>query len=221
MKSKKEIVDNWLPRYTGTPIENFGEYILITNFGNYVEIFAQRTGAEVKGRDRPMPNATADGISIINFGMGSANAATIMDLLSARMPKAVLLLGKCGGLKKKAAIGDLVLPIVASLRRGILRGEVSIEPSAEGADDISTRDCHSSVQNELRAFDTIVAVARPGITARLPSDGDALASRCRGGVHLVRCRWQAMLAASCARLCDRDSPMIMTPARRLAANLFC
>ena len=117
MKSKKEIVDNWLPRYTGTPIENFGEYILITNFGNYVEIFAQRTGAEVKGRDRPMPNATADGISIINFGMGSANAATIMDLLSARMPKAVLLLGKCGGLKKKAAIGDLVLPIAA------IRGE--------------------------------------------------------------------------------------------------
>ena len=117
MKTKKEIVDNWLPRYTGTPIENFGEYILITNFGNYVEIFAQRTGAEVKGRDRPMPNATADGISIINFGMGSANAATIMDLLSARMPKAVLLLGKCGGLKKKAAIGDLVLPIAA------IRGE--------------------------------------------------------------------------------------------------
>ena len=117
MKSKKEIVDNWLPRYTGTAIEEFGEYILITNFGNYVEIFAQRTGAEVKGRDRPMPNATADGISIINFGMGSANAATIMDLLSARMPKAVLLLGKCGGLKKKAAIGDLVLPIAA------IRGE--------------------------------------------------------------------------------------------------
>src|SRR6187455_3381240 len=117
MKSKKEIVDNWLPRYTGTAIENFGEYILITNFGNYVEIFAQRTGAEVKGRDRPMPNATADGISIINFGMGSANAATIMDLLSARMPKAVLLLGKCGGLKKKAGIGDLVLPIAA------IRGE--------------------------------------------------------------------------------------------------
>ena len=113
MKTKKEIVDNWLPRYTGTPIEDFGEYILLTNFGNYLEIFAQRTGAEIMGRDRPMPNATADGISIINFGMGSANAATIMDLLSARMPKAVLLLGKCGGLKKKVGIGDLVLPIAA------------------------------------------------------------------------------------------------------------
>jgi AMP nucleosidase len=117
MKTKKEIVDNWLPRYTGTAVEDFGDYILVTNFGNYVEIFAQRNGAEIKGRDRPMPNATADGITMINFGMGSANAATIMDLLSARGPKAVLLLGKCGGLKKKAGIGDLVLPIAA------IRGE--------------------------------------------------------------------------------------------------
>ena len=113
VKTKKEIVDNWLPRYTGTPIESFGEYFLLTNFGNYLEIFAERTGAEIMGRGRPMPNATADGISVINFGMGSANAATVMDLLSARMPKAVLLLGKCGGLKKKVGIGDLVLPIAA------------------------------------------------------------------------------------------------------------
>ena len=44
------------------------------------------------------------------------------------------------------------------------------EPSAEGVDDISTRDCHGSVQNGLRAFDTIVAVARPGVPARLPND---------------------------------------------------
>ena len=117
MKTKKEIVDNWLPRYTGTPVEDFGDYILVTNFGNYVEIFARHNGTEIRGRDRPMPNATADGITMINFGMGSANAATIMDLLSARAPKAVLLLGKCGGLKKKAGIGDLVLPIAA------IRGE--------------------------------------------------------------------------------------------------
>lgn len=58
-------------------------------------------GVEVKGLDMPMPNATANGITIINFGMGSANAATIMDLLSAIEPKAVLFLGKCGGLKEK------------------------------------------------------------------------------------------------------------------------
>ncbi|MEY4357004.1 MAG: hypothetical protein RL469_330 [Pseudomonadota bacterium] len=113
MKTKKEIVDNWLPRYTGTALENFGEHVLLTNFGNYLDLFAAQTGAAIVGRDRPMPNATADGITMINFGMGSANAATVMDLLSAIAPKAVLLLGKCGGLKRKNQIGDLVLPIAA------------------------------------------------------------------------------------------------------------
>jgi AMP nucleosidase len=113
MKTKKEIVDNWLPRYTGTALKDFGNHVLLTNFGNYLDIFAKLTGATVVGRDRSMPNATADGITMIMFGMGSANAATVMDLLSATQPKAVLLLGKCGGLKRKNRIGDLVLPIAA------------------------------------------------------------------------------------------------------------
>jgi AMP nucleosidase len=117
MKTKKEIVDNWLPRYTGAALDEFGEHILLTNFGNYLELFANSAGVPIVGRERPMPHATADGITMINFGMGSANAATVMDLLSAISPKAVLLLGKCGGLKRKNQIGDLVLPIAA------IRGE--------------------------------------------------------------------------------------------------
>ncbi|MFT4740736.1 MAG: AMP nucleosidase, partial [Marivirga sp.] len=86
MKTKKEIVDNWLPRYTGTALNEFGEYILLTNFINYVELFADKFNVEVKGKDRPMQTATAEGITIINFGMGSSMAATIMDILSAIMP---------------------------------------------------------------------------------------------------------------------------------------
>ena len=117
MKEKHEIVSNWLPRYTGTPLDGFGEHILLTNFGHYLEVFCRLTGAEPRGTDRPMPNATADGTTLINFGMGSANAATVMDLLGAIAPKAALFLGKCGGLKKKNQIGDLVLPIAA------IRGE--------------------------------------------------------------------------------------------------
>ena len=117
MKTKTEIVENWLPRYTGVPLSEFGEYILLTNFGHYLELFARATGATIQGRERPMQVATGDGITMLNFGMGSANAATVMDLLSAIHPKAVLLLGKCGGLKKKNQIGDLVLPIAA------IRGE--------------------------------------------------------------------------------------------------
>jgi AMP nucleosidase len=117
MKSKEEIVKNWLPRYTGVALEDFGDYILLTNFGNYVHMFAQQYSVPVNGLDRPMPSATANGITIINFGMGSPNAATVMDLLSAIEPKACLFLGKCGGLKKKNQLGDLVLPIAA------IRGE--------------------------------------------------------------------------------------------------
>jgi len=60
-----------------------------------------------------MPCATAGNITMINFGIGSANAATIMDLLSGIDPKAVLFLGKCGGLKRKNQVGDLILPIAA------------------------------------------------------------------------------------------------------------
>lgn len=113
MKTKEEIVQNWLPRYTGTNVEDFGKYIILVNFSNYVQMFANMFGCEIRGVDRPMMNATAEGISIINFGMGSPTAATVMDLLTPIQPKAVLFLGKCGGLKKKNAIGDLILPIAA------------------------------------------------------------------------------------------------------------
>jgi AMP nucleosidase len=117
MKTKKEIVDNWLPRYTGESLENFGSYIILCNFLNYVTKFAEENQIEVKGIGKPMQCATANGITLINFGMGSASAATVMDLLSAIKPKAVLFLGKCGGLKKKNEVGDLILPIAA------IRGE--------------------------------------------------------------------------------------------------
>ena len=117
MKTKKEIVENWLPRYTGTELNEFGEYILLTNFSNYVEIFAERYGVEIQGENKPMPSATYGSMTIIKFGMGSANAASIMDLLSAIQPKACLFLGKCGGLKRKNKLGDLILPIAA------IRGE--------------------------------------------------------------------------------------------------
>jgi len=117
LKDKDEIVKNWLPRYTGVPTEEFGEYILLTNFDGYLNSFSEIMNAQIVGQDRPMHSATADGITMINFGMGSPNAATIMDLLTAISPKAVLFLGKCGGLKRKNQLGDLILPIAA------IRGE--------------------------------------------------------------------------------------------------
>ncbi len=118
MKTKLEIAQNWLPRYTGTNIDEFGDYFLLTNFQNYVNKFAEKFDCNINGEGRPMQTATnSSGLSIINFGIGSANAATIMDLLLARQPKGVLFLGKCGGLKTSTEIGHFILPIAA------IRGE--------------------------------------------------------------------------------------------------
>ncbi|TVR79747.1 MAG: AMP nucleosidase [Chitinophagaceae bacterium] len=117
MENKSDIVNDWLPRYTGTKLEDFGKYIILVNFNHYLNVFAKKHNVPINGLDRAMPSATANGITLINFGMGSANAATICDLLSAISPRAILFLGKCGGLKKKNKLGDLILPIAG------IRGE--------------------------------------------------------------------------------------------------
>lgn len=117
MNTKQEITENWLPRYTGLDIDNFGHYILLTNFEQYLKLFAEWNDVPIIGSDRPMPCATSGDITMINFGMGSPNAATVMDLLGSIHPKAALFLGKCGGIKKKNNIGDFILPIAA------IRGE--------------------------------------------------------------------------------------------------
>ena len=117
MEKKDQIVKDWLTRYTGVPLADFGSYIILTNFQRYVQLFADATRAAVQGTDKPMPSATSGDITIINFGIGSPNAALIMDLLTAISPEAVLFLGKCGGLKKRNKIGDFILPI------GAIRGD--------------------------------------------------------------------------------------------------
>ncbi len=118
MKTKKEIVNDWLPRYTGTSLKEFGQYIILVNFSQYVDLFAQIHDVEIRGNGRAMQSATAENITIVNFGMGSPNAGTIIDLLTAIEPAAAVFLGKCGGLKTtKNQVGDLILPIAA------IRGE--------------------------------------------------------------------------------------------------
>lgn len=141
--TKQAITKDWLYRYCGLELEKFGKYIILTNFQNYINIFKElapdiakkdylvkndpieNSECFVAGTDRYMPNATYkrtkddNGITIINFGMGSPNAATIIDLLSAISPKAILFLGKCGSLKgEKIPLGDFILPIAAIRNEG-------------------------------------------------------------------------------------------------------
>ncbi len=117
METKQEIVENWLQRYTHLPLDGFGDYVLLTNFNNYVDLFCRHFGISMPDYTANMRTATAENITMINFGMGSPNAALIMDLLSAVKPKACLFLGKCGGISKKTQIGDLILPLAG------IRGE--------------------------------------------------------------------------------------------------
>ena len=81
MKTKKEIVENWLPRYTGMELDSFGKYILLTNFSNYLELFSQQSNVEIVGQDRPMPCATANGITCLLYTSPSPRDATL-----SRMP---------------------------------------------------------------------------------------------------------------------------------------
>lgn len=149
MKTKEEIVINWLPRYTGTPLEDFGEYILLTNFIGYVDLFSEKYNVEIIGRDKAMQTATHKNITIINFGMGSAMAATVMDLLSAIMPKAVLFLGKCGGLKKKTKLGHFIIPMAA------IRGEgTSNEYLPEEVPALPSFRLQRTISSAMQDFET-------------------------------------------------------------------
>lgn len=153
MKTKEEIVANWLPRYTDTPLDGFGDYILLTNFVAYLLNFARDENAEVRGLERPMQTATsADGLTIINFGIGSPNAATICDLLSAVSPKAVLFLGKCGGLKSKVHVGDFILPIAAIRAEGTSDNYYPREVPALPSFQLQKAVSHTIVANEQDYF---------------------------------------------------------------------
>ncbi len=151
MKTKAEIVSDWLPRYTNVPLEDFGKYILLTNFTSYMDMFASMHGLPRPDKTANMPTLSAEGITMIHFGMGSANAATIMDLLSAVQPMAVLFLGKCGGLKKKNQLGDFILPIAAIRGEGTSNDYLPPEVPALPAFSLQ-RAVSTSIRNHQRDY---------------------------------------------------------------------
>lgn len=117
MKTREEIAGNWLARYTRRTPESFTPYVLLTNFNDYVDLFCGQCGVKPADYGANMRTAVAGGMTMVNFGIGSPNAALVMDLLSAVKPAACLFLGKCGGISDKARVGDYILPLAG------IRGE--------------------------------------------------------------------------------------------------
>lgn len=153
MKTKKEIVEDWLPRYTGRPLKEFTKHILLTNFDTYLEMFAEKYDVPIVGREKNMPTVSHGGITLINFGMGSANAATIIDLLTAVEPEAILFLGKCGGTKHQHAVGDYILPIAAIKGEGTSNDYLPTEVPALPAFNIQ-KTCSRVIVDHGRQYYT-------------------------------------------------------------------
>ena len=81
-------------------------------------------GAETSGPERAVADANwrrhqmpayhlmrpdGAGVSLVNIGVGPANAKTITDHLAVLRPQAWLMIGHCGGLRANQTIGDYVL----------------------------------------------------------------------------------------------------------------
>ena len=153
MKTKKDIVENWLPRYTGRALQDFTKYIILTNFEYYLDLFSEMYNEPIIGGDKTMPSVSHDGITIINFGMGSPNAATILDLLTAIEVEAILFLGKCGGIKDKNSVGDYILPIAAIKGEGTSNDYFPHEVPALPAFSLQ-KACSKAITNHGRQYYT-------------------------------------------------------------------
>lgn len=153
MKTKQEIVENWLVRYTGRELNEFTPYIILTNFEYYLEVFSEMYDQPIMGLDKTMPNVSHNGITLINFGMGSPNAATIVDLLTAIEVEAILFLGKCGGLKDKNAVGDYILPIAAIKGEGTSNDYLPHEVPALPAFNLQ-KACSKAITNHGKQYYT-------------------------------------------------------------------
>ena len=105
-----------LERYSGSSFESFQSNLLLTNFPRYVDFFAKKSGVKVhEGGMFKVAHDDKEEVSILDFKIGSPAAALVVDLCSFLDVKSALLLGMCGGLRRRYQIGEYLVP-VASIR---------------------------------------------------------------------------------------------------------
>ena len=113
---EEQFANDTLERYSGSAADAFQSNLLLTNFPKYVEYFANKLDVDiVEGSMFKVAHAPKENISILDFKIGSPAAALVVDLCSFLKIKAALLLGMCGGLRKRYKIGEYLVPI-ASIR---------------------------------------------------------------------------------------------------------
>ncbi len=121
-KAKQKIASDMLERYTGSPVKDFRKQIILTNFHHYIERFHKICGDKrSQGSAMGVVHSEKADVSIVDFSIGSPTAALIIELLSAVDPKAVLLLGMCGGLHRTLKVGDFILPTASIRDEGVSR----------------------------------------------------------------------------------------------------
>ncbi len=113
--ANRKIAVDMLERYTGHEIQDFQEYIILTNFRYYTHRFCTILPDVhyTEGSAFKAASCSASNVTIIEFGIGSAMAALVMELIAVLEPKASLFLGMCGGTHSSLKVGDFILPIGA------------------------------------------------------------------------------------------------------------
>jgi AMP nucleosidase len=113
--AKRRIAIDMLERYTGHDIKDFQPQIILTNFHYYYDRFQKLLPdcKGTKGSAFAAASSSSAKVTIIEFGIGSAMAVLIMELVAVIEPKAVLFLGMTGGTHSSLKVGDFILPIGA------------------------------------------------------------------------------------------------------------
>jgi AMP nucleosidase len=111
-----EIARQTLERYSGCEVAQFHSNLIITNFPRYVEYFAESRGVQVhEGSMFKVAHCPKEEVSILDFKIGSPAAALVVDICSFLPIRASVLLGMCGGLRRRYKVGEYLVP-VASIR---------------------------------------------------------------------------------------------------------
>lgn len=117
-----EYIRQTLERYTNCSLEDFCSHIIITNFRQYIQSFAERTGSEMCEGNFRTVNVKELDCTMIDFGIGSPQAALIINCLAfLDNLKSVTMLGMCGGIDDILEVGDFIVPTAAIRGEGTSR----------------------------------------------------------------------------------------------------